>query len=379
MANTSTITDQFNGPSLTALWPGSFGGADINGGRGRIPSAMNGASTGFAGIQSPSTVTLDSMFAQIEVAPPNGGATGSIVTALVLSNITTSGSQIRISVNSRTGQIRFENNVGFSDATPTTLTYSATDHAWWRIRISGGSVLYETAPDGRVWTVRRTLATPAWVNSGASQSVLMETQRASGASNFAFVDNFNVLPVDGVVVLAGAGALATVPVRTRRVTATLPGSSGLTVARLRTARGGGPLGGTGALAAVAATTRPGTATLPGTGGLSVVPGRGRPAGATLPGVGGLTVAGARARPGSGALGGLAALTITRTTTRPATAPLPGTAGLSITATVSGPPREVPAASGTATVRPGPAGTARPRPGPSATVRPRPGPSGTATT
>ncbi len=39
--------------------------------------------------------------------------------------------------------------------TDVTLAYDATAHAWWRIREAGGTVYWETAPDGITWTVRR--------------------------------------------------------------------------------------------------------------------------------------------------------------------------------------------------------------------------------
>lgn len=47
---------------------------------------------------------------------------------------------------------------GGANDSATLATYSATTHAWWRIRESGGSILWETSPDGVGWSTLRTLA-----------------------------------------------------------------------------------------------------------------------------------------------------------------------------------------------------------------------------
>lgn len=47
----------------------------------------------------------------------------------------------------------------------TTIAYDATAHLYWRIRESGGNVLWDTSPDKTTWTNRRSMTAPAWVSS----------------------------------------------------------------------------------------------------------------------------------------------------------------------------------------------------------------------
>jgi hypothetical protein len=59
------------------------------------------------------------------------------------------------------GFIKTGANLVFRDNTTgahndTSVTYSSTTHLWWRLRESGGSILWDTSTDGSTWTNRRT-------------------------------------------------------------------------------------------------------------------------------------------------------------------------------------------------------------------------------
>lgn len=91
----------------------------------------------------------------------------------------------------------------------TTVTWSGTDHAWWRIRESAGTIYWDTSPDGMVWTNRRSKTSGIGVplNMGV---VLMagywDTEPSPGTAMF---DNLNLRPslVGGVKpTIVGANA-----------------------------------------------------------------------------------------------------------------------------------------------------------------------------
>jgi hypothetical protein len=46
----------------------------------------------------------------------------------------------------------------------TALSYSPTEHRWWRIRETGGTLYMETAPLGTVWTERLSAASPSYLS-----------------------------------------------------------------------------------------------------------------------------------------------------------------------------------------------------------------------
>lgn len=164
----------------TTRWSGNFGTVSEVGGRARI-SAIAGITSGFLTARqwrlqgSSTTVRLATV--------PSGGTnprTGFMV------NSVTAGSRIGFQY-SAPGFLACRSDVGFSDGAAVTLSYSPIDHLWLRIREASGTVYWETAPDGYTWTVRRSLATPAWV--GTDQVALqMDAGRDAGTTDFAEYD-----------------------------------------------------------------------------------------------------------------------------------------------------------------------------------------------
>ena len=167
----------------TMLWPNSYGGVSEVGGRARVPVIP----AGFAAFQSARQYTLAGSQFNVRFAtlPAAGGSSAAGVS--VMANSTTDGTRIGFTYNPVAGTLRCVSETSYFDGSATTLTFSPIDHMWLRIRESGGTFYWETSGDGYVWTVRRTLATPAWVTS---QQVLVEmvANRTGGVQDYVEFD-----------------------------------------------------------------------------------------------------------------------------------------------------------------------------------------------
>lgn len=181
------LQDNFDDNSRDLVkWSGSYGDVVEAGGRARVP-----CSTAFSAYQSASIYTLDeSQIACRVYAPTVGGATVEAL-AEVLVITSTGGTDGGFSINTVTGQISLVSRSGYFDGAAVVLTYSATTHAWLRLRESAGVLHWDTSPDGVTWTTRRSSASPAWVND-VNLSVILAGHRNNGTSDFAEFDNFNL-------------------------------------------------------------------------------------------------------------------------------------------------------------------------------------------
>lgn len=196
MAGTSTVVDNFLGAALAnPPWSASYGGADVDVGRGRVPVSQTAGTPDFAGIQSAASYTLDVVSASVIPAPVNGATDYCITIMSVLS--TTGGTTLACKIDTVAGTLRFESNVGFFDGAAVSITYSPSAHRWLKIQRTGGNIIWATSPKGPddpggpTWTTQRTLAEPAWT-SGSSLSILLEAQRGSGSANYAYFNSFNL-------------------------------------------------------------------------------------------------------------------------------------------------------------------------------------------
>ncbi|MEU3836146.1 LamG-like jellyroll fold domain-containing protein [Streptomyces microflavus] len=162
------------------LWPNSYGGATEVGGRARV-SCTPGQ---YAAYQTARQWTLTGSQLTVKLVTLPGANGSSEALASTMINSLTPGTRIGWSYNAATGQLRAVSEVGYFDGSATALTYSGIDHLWLRIRQTGGFVIWETSGDGWAWTVRRTLATPAWVATDLVQ-VEMVTSRTGGTGDYA--------------------------------------------------------------------------------------------------------------------------------------------------------------------------------------------------
>jgi hypothetical protein len=164
----------------STLWTTNTGPAvETSESRLRIPMAP-GVDTNFTSARTWNLVG-SKLTAKLAAVPALNGSSNCAASMWVTS--TTSGTRIGWRYDAGTGVISAQSQTGFADGGPTNLTYSAIDHAWLRVRESGGTVYWETSGDGWEWTTRRTLATPAWVTS-QTHAVDFPTTRTGGTAGY---------------------------------------------------------------------------------------------------------------------------------------------------------------------------------------------------
>lgn len=73
------------------------------------------------------------------------------------------------------------------------VAYDAVAHRWWRVRESGGTIFWETSPDGAAWTTQVSWASP-YAAPTASQVYMGSGYFGAdpGAGSFAEFDNVRV-------------------------------------------------------------------------------------------------------------------------------------------------------------------------------------------
>lgn len=105
-------------------------------------------------------LTASAIFAKL--VPPTGGS--GVTTELVLQS-GTGGTDLRWTYNESAGTIVASSNVGYGDSGAVTLTYSPTNHVYFKISESAGTITWWTSPDGVNWTSQRTLATVSYATA----------------------------------------------------------------------------------------------------------------------------------------------------------------------------------------------------------------------
>lgn len=205
-AISSLVDDGSSGTIDTATkWTGSYGTYSNVAGRLRVGIEQTGGVpqyaalyTGDPGVGAPYRLANSAIFCEVPTVPALGGGTEVYCQLAVYGDV--SGTQACLAYYPSSSQISCISNVAYSDASPTSVAYSATDHRWFRIRHDGTNVLWETSPDSQTWTTQRTLAAPSWTRYG-DLSVSLEGARTTGTNDFVEFDNVNT-PV--LAVSAGA-------------------------------------------------------------------------------------------------------------------------------------------------------------------------------
>lgn len=130
-------------------------------------------------------------------------ATNSAVTAvtnLVLNSLEAN-TDARIQYKQSDLKIHFRHQKSGSDPAEVSITYNATDHAWWRIRETAGTLFFETSPTGQAgsWVIQRQDATSTITTSAGSlylNSVIctLAVDNGMAAISGAQFDSLNNLP-----------------------------------------------------------------------------------------------------------------------------------------------------------------------------------------
>lgn len=183
------LTDDFDDDTIDPLlWTHSYGDPIEAGGRARVP-----VTAGYAAFQSAPVWTLTGSQVQARVWPPAAGGAAAEALAEMLVLTTTGGTDAGFSVNTAAGELRMVSRSGYFDGAAVTVPYDPVGHAWLRLRETGGLLLWETSPDGVVWTAGRSAAAPGWV-SDSTLSLALAGHRDSGVDDVAEFDFLNIPP-----------------------------------------------------------------------------------------------------------------------------------------------------------------------------------------
>src|SRR5512139_261662 len=211
----------------------------------------------------------------------------------------------------------------------TSVTYNATDHRWWRIRESAGTIYWDTSPDGNNWTNRRNKAVGLYYGRIRCR-FLCGYYGTEPDPGVAIIDNFNV----HVAPFGGSGTLSATAESTGGVErdADFSGVGALTAAVVEREKATAALSGVGALTAVVVEREKATATLAGSGSLTAATNASMSAAAEFAGAGTLTATAQMYQIAAAvSLSGTGALTATAMSSSGAAPQFAGAGALSATA------------------------------------------------
>ena len=181
MTSIGTFTDNF--AFATAQWA-FVGGSTITGGQLQIP-VVSAYDQAFS--QAQYDLTGSAAYVQL-VQTPNLG-NGTTEAGLVLEIDSNNSEQIGYS-----GGALFMRERATGSNSDTTLTFDAVNHKWLRLRESGGTVFWDTSPDGVTWTNRRSKAAGITLTS-LTVSLFSGYYGTEPSPGTAIFDNFNTLGV----------------------------------------------------------------------------------------------------------------------------------------------------------------------------------------
>ncbi|MBK3624904.1 hypothetical protein JHN59_08590 [Streptomyces sp. MBT49] len=184
----SQLSDNFSAGTLnTALWNNSSGSPNVvlDTALDRVQIACTAAYPAFGGF-GPWNLTGGAIFARISPPPVGAGSTQMIMRAYLDANN-------RASLYFDGGGVLTASVINAGVTTTTVIgAYNPHLHSWWRIREAGGSLFFETAPDGYTWTVRATLA-HSWSTAAVSVVWIAGFYGSEAAGLVGYVDHVNTL------------------------------------------------------------------------------------------------------------------------------------------------------------------------------------------
>lgn len=189
MALLETLTDNFDDGSIdTGKWPGNYnlGGNTLTETGGEARVTLDGTNIGYSSFVG-STYDLTGSFALLKATTVPNDATD----AEAYMNLVLNGSNY-LSISKYGTTLGFLRRLAGVNST-TTTTYNSTNHLWWRIRESGGNILWDTSADGLTWTNQKSLA-PGFAITALEIEVGAGCYQVETSPGSFYFDDFNIPP-----------------------------------------------------------------------------------------------------------------------------------------------------------------------------------------
>jgi hypothetical protein len=210
-AAVATLADGFDSDDLATTWAWSYGAVAVSGSECSIPCDVNYD----AALISTYTYNLKSGFVAGEFLPYIATSAQTTLQVFLGSGAET-GSTYAAEIGYTGGSmyaLLYQN--GTTTNSPT-VTYNATNHAWWRIRESAGTLFFETSPTGTTWTSLWS-KTYAFSVNGATVAVYAGDY-GSDTAGTSYVTNI------GVAGVTSTGSVALAPLAITGIVSSTTGS-----------------------------------------------------------------------------------------------------------------------------------------------------------
>lgn len=201
MPSIATLTDGFDYLD-TQRWESSYGEYYVAGGTAEVKCKLAYSALLTTAVWSfPDGAGI---YGRVWPSTGGGGTPTEHNTAMRINHGIDGGTDVGIMHDQTNGNLYFESRTGYWDASRTSVTYNATNHAWWRLDRTGSTNLrFSTAPTSGngpgTWTVQRTMTVPSWVSSRTDHRLILETHRDDAIVSSAFYDGLNLDLVDRAV------------------------------------------------------------------------------------------------------------------------------------------------------------------------------------
>jgi len=143
----ATLVDSFTTNDLSALWGNSVG--TVTWSTGQVAIKCDTSYDSYLEASSTYDLTSSAMYAKVSPY-----IAGSAATSILLGVST--GNNLLFGYAG--GSLGVYGNINGNQTNLFTTTYSATSHAWWRVRESGGTTYFDTSPDGTTWSNQYSVA-----------------------------------------------------------------------------------------------------------------------------------------------------------------------------------------------------------------------------
>jgi hypothetical protein len=188
-----TLQDNFSVNDLPTLWGNSYGGQSVSGGQCELP-----CTTSYSQVGSTNAYDLTNSYAYCKMTPDQGGAGYECDLALSTDGY----GQTGYLLGYESGDLKAQTVISGVFTGVGSTAYDPVAHAWLRIRESGGTVYYDTAPDGKTWTNQWTSGEPTLIT--ALYAGVYTGYYSAGSDGISYVDNFNVIELTLVTTTTGS-------------------------------------------------------------------------------------------------------------------------------------------------------------------------------